>query len=216
MRDDIMLDPMEARVLGCLIEKHLATPDYYPLSLSALTAACNQRSNREPVMSLNDAEVQVALDALTRKQMAWQRSSAGSRVPKYAHKLSDTVSRTFDFSPPELAVLCLLLLRGPQTVGELRTRSPRLHGFRDLGEVEATLQGLITRADGPFVLELPRQPGQREVRFAHLFSGEPVVPETVAPAVARSGDELEALARRVDDLEAMVESLRRRLDELES
>ena len=203
----IALSLIEARVLGCLIEKEMTTPDYYPLSLNALTNACNQKSNRNPLMDIDDSAVQNTLDALIKKRLVVPKSSSGSRVSKFAHRLSNPITNAMDFSAQELAVLCELLVRGPQTVGELRTHAGRLTDFPDVAQIEVVLQKLRTREDGPFVTELPRQPGRRDVRHAQLFTELPVD----APAPAYRPDVLllpEAGADRVTALEQEVAALR--------
>jgi uncharacterized protein YceH (UPF0502 family) len=208
---DVVLSPVEARVLGSLIEKELTTPDYYPLTLNALTAACNQKSNRDPVMALDQKEVVTALDNLREKHLAWHVTAAGSRVPKYKHDISNMVT----LSPQELAVLCGLLLRGPQTVGELRTRSARLHDFSGLEEVETALADLADREDGPYVARLPRQPGRREARYAHLLCGEVETAEAdVAPPAEPARRAVQAENERLAALEEQVSSIRTELDGL--
>lgn len=207
---NIKLTPTQARVLGCLIEKELTTPDYYPLSLHALTMACNQKSNRDPVMELAEAEVQNAVDMLIRQGLAAQRADLGGRVPKYAHKLAGTLTKTFEFSRAELAVMGELLLRGAQTPGELRARAARMHPFADLAEVEAILTRLATREEGPVAVELARQPGRREARHACLFME---VPEEASVAQERvpSADmalRVQALEEQVARLTVEVERLR--------
>lgn len=168
-----ILTPVEARVLGCLIEKEATTPDAYPLTLNALTTACNQKSNRDPVMDLGEDEVMEAVASLQRDTLIAQRSSAGSRVLRYFHRLNSRLEDEFDFSQKERAVMCVLMLRGAQTSGEIRTRCARIFEFQDLGELEATLGHLARREDGPYLLKLPRQPGQKESRYVHLLCGEP-------------------------------------------
>ncbi len=205
---DFVLDPVEVRVLGALVEKALTTPDYYPLSLSGLTGACNQKSNREPVMDLDEATVLEALNGLMKKHLVVERGGSGSRVQKYAHRLSDTLTRTYDFSREELALLAVLMLRQAQTLGELRTRTTRLAAFDSLEAVERTLQGLADRTDGPYVQELPRQPGQRERRFMHLLAGSEFA-AAAAPAVIAG--EKESLEARVAALEETVAALQREL-----
>jgi uncharacterized protein len=167
----IELTPVEARVIGCLIEKQITTPDQYPLSLNALVNACNQKSNRDPVLELDERTVQHTLDDLARKHLVVEKSGFGSRVPKYQHRFCNTEYGTLKLDPQELAVVCELLLRGPQTPGELRSRAARMSQFTDVSEVEAALARLSEREDGPFVLRLAREPGRRESRYAHLFSG---------------------------------------------
>src|SRR3569833_2715030 len=169
---NIELTAIEARVIGCLIEKQVTTPDQYPLSLNALVNACNQKSNRDPVLELDERTVQQTLDGLGRKHLVVERSGFGSRVPKYQHRLCNTEYGTLKLDPLELAVVCELLLRGPQTPGELRSRAARMAPFSDVSEVAAALTRLSEREDGPFVVRLTREPGRRESRYAHLFSGE--------------------------------------------
>jgi uncharacterized protein YceH (UPF0502 family) len=168
---NIELDALEARVIGCLIEKQITTPDQYPLSLNALVNACNQKSNRDPVLELDEASVQRTLDALAKKHFVVERSGFGSRVPKYQHRFCNTEYGTLKLDEQELAVTCELLLRGPQTPGELRSRASRMARFADVTDVEATLSRLAEREGGPFVTRLTREPGRRESRFAHLFGG---------------------------------------------
>jgi len=168
----ITLTPLEARVIGCLIEKQITTPDQYPLSLNALVNACNQKSNRDPVLYLDEATVQGALDELAKRHFVVERSGFGSRVPKYQHRFCNTEFGTLKLDPQELAVVCELLVRGPQTPGELRGRASRMAAFGEPAEVEATLTRLSSRQDGPFVTRLAREPGRRDSRYAHLFSGE--------------------------------------------
>jgi uncharacterized protein YceH (UPF0502 family) len=168
----IELTAIEARVIGCLIEKQITTPDQYPLSLNALVNACNQKSNRDPVLELDERTVQQTVDDLGRKHLIVEKSGFGSRVPKYQHRFCNTEYGTLKFDPQELAIVCELLLRGPQTPGELRSRASRMAPFTDVSEVEAALNRLSERDDGPFVVRLAREPGRRESRYAHLFSGE--------------------------------------------
>ncbi len=172
---ELQLTPNEARVLGVLIEKATTTPDYYPLSLSGLASGCNQKSNREPVMSLGESTIMEALDGLIAKRLVWEKTPSGSRVTKYAHRLSNTLGLTYDFSRNELGVLCVLMLRGPLTTGEVRTRGGRLCEFSSLDEADAVLSKLSEREDGPYVRKLPRQPGRKEARYVHLLCGEPEV-----------------------------------------
>lgn len=215
---NIILNDIEARVLGCLIEKDLSTPDYYPLSLNAVVNACNQKSNRDPAMSLDEMTVQTTLDALVKKHLASPKSSSGSRVQKYAHRLSNPVTQTLDFSKSELAVMCELLVRGAQTAGELRTRAGRMVELADVGEVEAILRQLRDRVDGPFVVELPRQPGRRDVRFAHLFCGTEItlllvehVDQSEEPKSSDTLDRLTALEHEVSVLRTECEQLKQML-----
>ncbi len=204
------LDPIERRVLGALLEKEQATPDHYPLSLNALFAACNQKSNREPVMALTEAEVQGALDRLLADVLVW-RSDSG-RVRKWSHN----VERRWHTGPEGKALLTLLLLRGPQTPGELRGRSGRLHEFADVSEVHEAL-AVLAGGKEPLAAELPRQPGQKESRWTDLLSGEPEggTAPSQPPAPAQPGP-TRGLADRVVELEERVRELERRLDEWES
>lgn len=217
---DIRLTPFEARVIGCLIEKHRTTPEHYPLSLNALTNACNQKSSRDPVLELDEATVQNTVDALIKKRYVMEKSGFGSRVTKYQHRFSNTEFGTLTFSGQELAIVCVLLLRGPQTPGELRTRTERLCRFQDIREVESTLDQLMQRDDGPFVVKLAREPGKRETRFAHLFGGEPEMPEAAAPADAvtagahRDIDRMMELEQSVSQLRDEVATLKARLDRI--
>lgn len=166
------LNAKEARVIGCLLEKQVTTPDQYPLSLNAITLACNQKTNREPVMDMSESEVQQLLDLLLRKHFLRTLSGFGNRVVKYEQRFCNSEFGQLKLSPAELAVIATLLLRGAQTPGELRTRTNRMHEFNDVSEVEQVLQQLATREDGPFVVRLAREPGKRESRFMHLFSGQ--------------------------------------------
>ncbi|HEY0943203.1 MAG TPA: DUF480 domain-containing protein [Steroidobacter sp.] len=217
------LSALEARLIGCLIEKAITTPDQYPLSLNALTNACNQKSNRDPVLSLDERAVQEAVEGLVKKHLVLEKSGFGSRVPKYQHRFCNTGFGSFEFTPVQTAILCELLLRGPQTPGELRTRVPRMAELRDGAEVDSALEDLATRPDGPFVKQLPREPGRRDSRYAHLFSGEeglPTVSESMpedAQAQPRSnaaGETRSSLQDRLLSLEQQVAALREQLEEL--
>ena len=215
----IEFDALEARVIGCLIEKQVTTPDQYPLSLNSLVAACNQKSNRDPVMSLDEPTVQCTLDTLSRKHLVLERSGFGSRVPKYQHLFCNTEFGTLKFSPQELAIVCELLLRGPQTPGELRSRASRMAPFTDVSEVETALQALQERESGPLVAQLPREPGRRESRYMQLFSGKPPAQpaaESAPPGDAAPPSAAETLASRVARLEAELELLRAEFEELKS
>jgi uncharacterized protein YceH (UPF0502 family) len=170
---NIRLSALEARILGALLEKEITTPDQYPLSLNALVAACNQKSNRDPVLELDERAVQQALDGLSKRHLVLERSGFGSRVVKWRHRLCNGEHNPLQFSAQETALVCELLLRGPQTPGELRSRAQRLAPFQDLAQVEDTLARLMARADGPFVARLERQPGARESRCAQLFTELP-------------------------------------------
>ncbi len=177
----IFLNSVEARVLGALVEKNITTPDYYPLSLNALVNACNQKNNRDPVMMLDEAAVREALDGLHNTNLAGPASGADSRVTKYEHRLQEM----FNFTRGETAILCVLLLRGPQTPGELRARTERMHHFEDLPEVQSSLQRLLQR-DPPLARVLPRQPGTKESRYMHLFSGDMKDPAMADASVAQA------------------------------
>jgi uncharacterized protein len=204
----IVLDAVEARVLGALIEKEITTPDYYPLSLNALVNACNQKNNREPVMSLNEDAVRSSLVSLQEKRLAGPASGADSRVTKYEHRIQEV----FNLTRAEIAVMDVLLLRGPQTPGELRGRGERMYRFEELSDVQATLQRLIER-DPPLVKMLARQPGTKESRYAHLLSGDVQGWEAPAGTGALVGDEV-ADAGRITKLEGEVAELRREVAEL--
>ena len=186
----VILTAPEARVIGCLMEKQVTTPDQYPLSVNALVNACNQKSNRDPVMALGEAEVQQLIDVLVRKRVVIERSGFGSRVPKYQHCYCNTEFSPLKFTPQEFAIVCELLLRGPQTPGELRSRAARMASFADSAEVEAALEALATRADGAVVEKLPRQPGRRESRYAQLLTGP--VDASLLEVAASAADEAAA------------------------
>ena len=217
---DIILNQVEVRVLGALVEKDITTPDYYPLSLNALVNACNQKSNRHPVMNLDENDARSALDSLNQKNLAGGISKADSRVTKYEHHLQEA----FNFSRPEIAVLCVLLLRGPQTPGELRGRTERLHHFNDLDEVHLALDRLAKR-EPPLAKILPRQPGTKEARFAHLLCGdiesfEPEPTTEVATGfvspdserIARLENEVAALQTEMADLKKQIEEFRKQFE----
>jgi len=182
-----VLSLLETRVLGVLIEKQHTVPDSYPLSLVALTSGCNQKSSRDPVIDVSETEVQAAIDSLKHALLVIETS--GGRVMRYAHN----VGRVLDLPPQSVALLAVLMLRGPQTAGELRLNSERLHRFGDISAVEAFLRELAERAAGSLVVELPRQPGAREQRWAHLLSGAPVIPETTRPASAEASPDAAAV-----------------------
>lgn len=215
---DITLTALEARVIGALIEKEITTPDQYPLSLNALVNACNQKSNREPVMELVEAQVQDTVDGLVKKHMVSEKTAFGSRVTKYRQRFCNTEFGSLTLSPQELGVLCVLLLRGAQTPGELRTRTSRLCRFDDVQESEAVLERLMVREDGPFVARLPREPGKRESRYVQIFSEAPQITESpVGNEVTVAGedaDRLDRLEQLVIELFREVEDLRARLDGL--
>ncbi|AGO55610.1 YceH family protein [Serratia plymuthica] len=203
------LSAKEARVIGCLLEKQVTTPDQYPLSLNGIALACNQKTNREPVMDLTESEVQQVLDLLLKKHFIRTLSGFGNRVVKYEHRFCNSEFGQLKLSAAELAVIATLLLRGAQTPGELRTRTNRMHEFSDVSEVEQVLQQLSAREDGPFVVRLAREPGKRESRFMHLFSGQ--IDEPTAE-VAQIDDA--DLSERVSVLESEVAELKRQLQTL--
>ncbi len=211
---EIVLDAVEARVVGALVEKAVVTPDYYPLSLNALVNACNQTSNRDPVTTYDEATVTRALESLRAQKLVFVFEGAANRVAKYGHRFAETLG----LAAPEVAVLCVLLLRGPQTPGEIRGRTGRLHDFATLGEVETTLQALAERTPRPLVLRLPRQAGFKESRHAHLLSGSPatVAVEPAAVNGPAAGPPRAVHDDRLDRLEREVASLRRELDELKA
>ncbi|MEI7228064.1 YceH family protein [Pectobacterium carotovorum] len=202
------LDAREARVIGCMLEKQITTPDQYPMSLNGITTACNQKTNREPVMELSESEVQQTLDLLVKKHFLRTLSGFGNRVVKYEHRFCNSEFGDLKLSPAEVALVTTLLLRGPQTPGELRTRAARLYEFSDVGEAESTLEQLQQREDGPFVVRLAREAGKRESRYQHLFSGE--VSDAAAPE-ADSASDNSPLAERVEALEKEVAELKRQL-----
>jgi len=201
----------EARVIGCLLEKQVTTPEQYPLSVNAVTMACNQKTNREPVMNLSEHEVQDILDALVKRHYLRTVSGFGNRVTKYEQRFCNSEFGDLKLSSAEVALIATLLLRGAQTPGELRSRASRMHEFSDMQEVEHTLEGLATREDGPYVQRLAREPGKRESRFMHLFSGDVAELPADADEPALSSDSLTA---RVEALEEEVAGLKQRLDAL--
>ncbi len=209
------LTPIEVRVLGCLIEKQITTPEYYPLTLNALTLACNQKNNRHPVTGFSESEVDQAVDTLREKNLVYVFHGSTSRVPKYKH----VVPEILHLSPAEVAVMCVLMLSGAQTVGEIRTRGSRLYEFSGLEEVEQTLHSLSAK-DEPLVTKLPRQAGQKEARFAHLLSGEVNIEQLAEEQPARKptvrtndSDRVAKLEEQVQLLTAQVESLTRQFEE---
>lgn len=220
----IELNAVESRVIGCLLEKQITTPDQYPLSLNALVSACNQKSNREPVMGLDELTVQRTVDELTRKHLLLDRSGFGSRVTKYRHCFCNTEFGTLKFDPQELAIVCELLLRGPQTPGELRSRASRMASFTEVSEVETILERLSKREGGPCVTRLAREPGRRESRYAHLFGGEIVEQMDTnpvrAPSATTGGTSVPesssagSVEQRLARLEQEVRALRAELSDL--
>ncbi len=212
---DLVLNDVETRILGALIEKEITTPEYYPLTLNALTNACNQKNNRDPIVSFDETTVARGIESLREKKLVITITGAGMRVPKYKHLLPER----YPLTHPEVTILCLLLLRGAQTVGELRNRSGAMHPFQSLEEVQQTLTCLSTANERPaFVLLLPRQPGQKEQRFTHLFSGEPTSiaplpnktrPEQATLQVRAENERITALEEAVADLKASLEDLQK-------
>ncbi len=211
----MILNNVEARVLASLVEKGVTTPEYYPLTLNALVQACNQKNNRDPVVSFDEAMVAHALETLREKNLVYVFYGSGSRVPKYKQMAKEV----YEITEPELAVLTILMLRGAQTVGELRERASRLHEFSGLGEVEETLTSLLSKEPDALVARLPRQPGHKEARYAHLLSGEasveqPLEAATDARGGARTaGDRVTRLEQQVESLVEEVRDLRQQLDE---
>ena len=205
---EILLSDVETRVLGSLVEKELTTPEYYPLSLNALVNACNQKSNRDPVMNLDEEAVREALRTLDKKGLAGVADNMVSRVSKYEHRLQEA----YNFTRHEIAILSELLLRGPQTPGELRSRADRMHKFDDLGIVQSTLQRLMKR-EPPLIKVLPRQPGTKEARYAHLLSGdvELSMPDSAAGVAVASGA---SSSERIARLEAQIENLQSEIADL--
>ncbi|HGA2074265.1 TPA: YceH family protein [Yersinia enterocolitica] len=203
------LNAQEARVIGCLLEKQVTTPEQYPMSLNGVTIACNQKTNREPVMELSESEVQQTLDFLLKKHLI--RTQSGNRVMKYEHRFCNSEFGNLKFSPAELAVMTTLFLRGAQTPGELRTRTSRMYEFSDVAETEEVLNQLSLRDDGPFVVRLAREPGKRESRFMHLLSGDIAPLSSAVQSASEGADDLES---RVAQLEQQVMALTRRLDEV--
>ena len=208
------LTEIEVRVLGALLEKARTTPDNYPLSLNALTSACNQTSNREPVMALEETAVSAAVDALRRRSLVRAIVHSGGRITKYMHLMDDALGLV----NRQLAILCVLMLRGPQTAGELRTRAQRLHDFDDVADVESALDGLASREPEPLVLKLPRRPGQREERWAHLLAGEAAAQAAAARASAAAHGTPATAPPPSDDrvarLESEIAAMRQELTEL--
>jgi len=207
---ETLLSEAEVRVLGSLAEKQVTTPDYYPLTMNALVHACNQISNRDPVVQYDERQVEEAVDSLRLKNLVYIFYGAESRVPKYKHMMREVLG----LEPPELAALCVLMLRGAQTVGEVRGRTGRMYEFADLREAEATLEGLAQR-DEPLVTKLPRQAGRKEARYAHLLSGQPAVEEEAEGQAASAAPRTRAgESERVTRLEAEVERLSGELAEM--
>lgn len=211
------ISPIEARILGCLIEKEATTPDVYPLTLNSLLVACNQKSNREPVMELGTDDLMSALDHLIDKTLVSTWKSDHKRMAKYQHKLRHRVSDKFSFTLPELAVLGVLFLRGPQTVGEIRSRCARIHEFDNLDAVHATLTALEANFDGPYTTMLARQQGRKESRYAHLFCGEPDDPPMSGIELERppthTPSRLEVVELEVSELKSELHNLQQRFEQ---
>jgi len=211
---ETILTPIEARALACLIEKEATTPEYYPLSINSLTNACNQKSNRDPVVDFEEKDVIRAVENMRDRQLISMVTGAGSRVAKYKHSFG----RRFQFNKLETAALCILMLRGPQTVGEIRGRTNRLCTFADLNEVEQTLNSLMSRGEGAYVTKLPKQPGRKESRYAHLLCGEPENIEFTEPPAQEEQDtsRLVQLEEEISDLKTQVAELKTQFDEFRS
>lgn len=207
------LTATEARVIGCLLEKQVTTPEQYPLSVNAVVTACNQKTNREPVMNLSEHEVQDVLDTLVKRHYLRTVSGFGNRVTKYEQRFCNSEFGDLKLTSAEVAIITTLLLRGAQTPGELRGRAARMHEFNDMGEVESALENLAQREDGPYVVRLAREPGKRESRYMHLFSGEVETLINVVEAVSPL-DTNNDLASRVEALENDVAELKQRLASL--
>ena len=207
-----VLSPIEARIIGCLIEKEVTTPDHYPLTLNSLTTACNQKSNRDPVLSMSESDVLDAVDGLISRRMVSNESSFNSRVNKYQHRFCNTEFGDLQFTEQERAIICCMLLRGAQTPGELRTRTGRLANFVDVKEVEATLEKLAARETGALVVKLPREAGKRESRYQHLLSGEVDVDAFATAPVGTATPP--ATNGKLEELELEVASLRAEVAEL--
>ena len=219
---NVELSANEARVIGCLIEKEITTPEQYPLSLNALLSACNQKSNRDPVLELDEADVQKTVDGLVKKSLVSARTGFGSRVTKYQHRFCNNEFGGLKFTAQELGIICVLLLRGAQTPGELRTRTDRLCKFDDVHAVEAVLEHLAQHDAGPFVIRLTREPGKRESRYAHLFSGAVSVESSPPVSVAAHGvpgsanERLTLLEQQVSGLSEEIAQLKAHLEALAS
>ena len=210
-----ILTDIETRVLGSLVEKQVTTPEYYPLTLNSLTLACNQKNNRQPVSSYSEDQVAQAVESLREKNLIYVFYGSTSRVPKYKHVMPEVMH----LNHAEMALMCVLMLRGAQTPGEMRGTASRLHEFSGLEEVEQTLNGLMNREMDPLVVRLPRQPGQKEVRFAHLLSGEVdieaviSIEKTVSPQRRSGSEQIERLEQKVDALTTEVDKLREQFDQ---
>lgn len=214
---NIELSLVEARVIGCLIEKEVTTPDQYPLTLNSLTTACNQKSNRDPVLSLTDAEVQDAVTALIDRRLVSDESGFNSRVSKFQHRFCNTEFGDLKLTAQEKGIVCCMLLRGAQTPGEIRTRTNRLCNFTDVKEVEAVLDSMASRDSGALVVKLPREAGKRESRYMHLFSGAVDVEQLTQEAAAVASHTVSTPTQaRIESLENEVEALKQELNQLKS
>ncbi|MGF1692419.1 YceH family protein [Photobacterium kagoshimensis] len=211
---DINFSPNEARVIGCLLEKEVTTPDQYPLTLNAITTACNQKSSREPVMALTEAEVLDTIELLKSRHFIQEVTGFGSRVAKFQHRFCNTEFSTFQFSEQEKGAVCVMLLRGAQSAGEIRTRTNRLCKFADVKEAEAVLDHLAEHPKGPFVVKLPRENGKRDCRYMHLFSGEVDVDNFVVAAPVTASTKPTVSEERIVELEEQVASLKQDVAEL--
>lgn len=214
---NIELTQVESRVIGALIEKEVTTPDYYPLSLNSLTAACNQKSNREPVLSLSEIDVQQSVDNLIARRLVSDESSFNSRTSKFSHRFCNTEFGDLKLTKQEKAIVCCLLLRGAQTPGELRTRTNRLADFTDVKEVEATLDQMAGRSEGALVVKLPREPGKRESRYMHLFSGEVDIndiPNTAESTAVVGSERIESLEQEIAQLKQEFAELKELVEQL--
>lgn len=225
MTDIMNLTMEETRIIGVLIEKEITTPDQYPLSLNALTMGCNQKSNREPVLELNESDVQQTVDELVKKHLVTDSSGFGSRVTKFQHRFCNTEFSQLQFNEQELGIICVMLLRGPQTPGELRTRTNRLCQFSDVQEVESALQHLAEGHNKPYVVKLAREPGKRDSRYAHLFSGEIDLSEMAPssnttsahspqPASIHDNERLVTLEQQVSNMQEEIEELKQAVIQL--
>lgn len=223
----LQLSPLQARVIGVLIEKEITTPDQYPLSLNAIMLGCNQKSSRDPVLQLSETDVQNILDELAQKNLLFEHQASGSRVVKYKHRFCNTEFSSLQFSPQQLSIICVLLLRGPQTPGELRTRTNRLAEFANVNELEKCLHEMLELNGEKLIVKLEREPGKREARYAHLFSGseafDPITESAQAaqipqghhtPETAHTGSLQDAL-KRIETLEGQIERLHTRLNDMQ-
>lgn len=209
--DSVLLDEQEARVLGCLLEKEMTTPDYYPLTLNSLVAACNQKSSRDPLVEYDNALVQAALDRLQEKGLTRRITGADSRVPRFRHVANDALR----LNKERAAVICVLLLRGPQTPGEIRQRTNRMYEFASLAEVEETIEELRTRDTLALVAQLARQPGTKEARYAHLLMG-PIDEEEFAAGSAATPLKRSGLEQRLTELEEKIARLEAQFEQFKS